>query len=152
MVRGAAKPRVSNDEATGWPHQPSLLATTSSISSSKFRHAASISADQSAPKTSRKVAAITPKKRDEQLARGAVGVMRGYFAFDDAEVPGAGTGEIQHRFDRQRQHRALDQFAALGPEHRYRFGVFGMQTAIDQRRQIVAAQGGDFKAPLDRIG
>jgi hypothetical protein len=29
--------------------------------------------------------------------------------------------------------------------------VFGMQTAIDERRQIPAALGGDFKAALDRI-
>ena len=37
------------------------------------------------------------------------------------------------------------------PEHRFRFGMFAKQPAIDQRRQIFATLGGKFKAVMDRI-
>lgn len=61
------------------------------------------------------------------------------------------SGEIQDGVDRQSQHRTLDEFAALGPEHGACFGMRVEQKAIDQRRQILAAPGGQFKASLDRI-
>ena len=61
------------------------------------------------------------------------------------------SGKIQDGVDRQSQHRALDELAALGAEHRPRFGMRVEQTAIDQRRQILAALGGQFKTSLDRI-
>jgi hypothetical protein len=60
-------------------------------------------------------------------------------------------GEIQHGLDREGQHRTLDEFAALGPKHRPRFGMRLEQAAIDQRGQIFAALGGQFKTSLGRI-
>lgn len=92
------------------------------------------------------------EERDEQGARRAVGIMRSHFAFDQAEMAGARSGKVQYRVDGERQHRTLDEFAALGPEHRLRLGVRVEQSAIDPRRQILATRGGDFKASLDRIG
>src|SRR5207248_9710505 len=70
---------------------------------------------------------------------------------DEAEVAGAFSGKIQNRVDRQSQHRTLDEFAALGAEHHPRFGMRVEQGAIDQRRQILAALGGQFKTSLDWI-
>ena len=66
-------------------------------------------------------------------------------------MAGAFSGEIQNGVDRQSQHRTLDEFAALGAEHRPRFGMRVEQPAIDQRRQILATLGGQFKTSLDRI-
>ena len=61
------------------------------------------------------------------------------------------SGKIQDGVDRQSQHRTLDEFAALGAEHRPCFGMRVEQPAIDQRRQILATPGGQFKTSLDRI-
>jgi hypothetical protein len=58
--------------------------------------------------------------------------------------------KIQHRIYRHCQHRTPDQFAALGSEHRLGFRMFAKQPAIDQRRQILATLGGEFKAVLDQ--
>ena len=41
---------------------------------------------------------------------------------------------------------------AFAPEHRFGFRVFAKQAAIDQRCQILATRGGQFKTVLDRIG
>ncbi len=67
-------------------------------------------------------------------------------------MAGAFSGKIQDGVDRQSQHRTLDEFAALGAEHHSCFGMRVEQAAIDQRRQILATLGGDFKTSLDRIG
>ena len=67
-------------------------------------------------------------------------------------MAGVLSGKIQDGVDRQIQHRTLDKFAALGAEHRLRLGVCVEQKAIDQRRQIFATRGGDFKTSLDRVG
>jgi hypothetical protein len=91
------------------------------------------------------------EERDEQIARRAVGVVRGYFAFDQAEVAGTRACEIQDRFDCQRQHRALDKFAALGAEHRSRLGMFAKQPVVDERRQVFTTPGSEFEAALDQI-
>ena len=47
---------------------------------------------------------------------------------------------------------ALGKARALAAEHGPGFGMFFEQAAIDQRRQILAAFGGEFKTVLDRIG
>ena len=78
--------------------------------------------------------------------------MRIHLAFDQAKVPAAFAGEIQYRLDRERQHRTLDQIASLGPEHRFGLGMRAEQPAIHQRRQVLAASGGEFEALLNRIG
>src|SRR5580704_4779545 len=65
-------------------------------------------------------------------------------------MAGAVAGKIQDGVNRQRQHRALHQRAAFGPEHRLGFRVFAKQPAIDQRRQILATLGGQFETVLDR--
>src|SRR6202035_4968522 len=61
-------------------------------------------------------------------------------------------GKIQDRVDGQRQHRTSHEIAALAPEHRFGFRMFAEQAAIDQRRQILAALGGEFETVMDRIG
>ena len=66
-------------------------------------------------------------------------------------MAGAFAGKVQDGVDRHRQHRTLDEFAAPGAEHRLRFWMRLEQVAIDQRREIRAALGGEFKASLDRI-
>ena len=66
-------------------------------------------------------------------------------------MAGAFSGKIQNRVDRQSQHRTLDEFAALGAEHRPCFGMRVEQAPIDQRRQILATCGGQFETLLDRI-
>jgi hypothetical protein len=66
-------------------------------------------------------------------------------------MAGAFSGKIQNGVDRQSQHRTLDEFAALGAKPRPGFGMRVEQAAIDQRRQILAAPGGQLKTSLDRI-
>jgi len=95
---------------------------------------------------------MMPNERGEQIARRAVSIVRANLGFDQAEMAGALAGKVQDRLDRQRQHRAHDEFAALGPEQRAGFWMGVEQAAVDQRGQVLAACGGDFKASLDRIG
>lgn len=61
-------------------------------------------------------------------------------------------GKIQHGVDRQREHRAFDEIAALATEHRSRFGMFAKQACIDQRRQILATLRGQLEASMNEIG
>ena len=78
--------------------------------------------------------------------------MRGYLAFNHAKVPAAIAGKIQHRVDRKRQHRPLDEIAALAAEHRFGLGVLAEQAAIHHRRDVFATPGGQFKTVPDQIG
>jgi len=61
-------------------------------------------------------------------------------------------GKIQHGIDRQREHRAFDEIAALATEHRSCFGMFAKQACIDQRRQILATLRGQLEASMNEIG
>ena len=122
---------------------------------SSFRHAASISGDQSSPSSSRMVVGDHAEKFAEQFARRAVGVVRLHLAFDHAKMSRAVAGKIQHRIDGQRQHRALDEFAALAAEHRLGFRVFAEQAvdrpaASDPRnapRRVQSCAGSDWPVP-----
>jgi hypothetical protein len=78
--------------------------------------------------------------------------VRLHLATDHAKISRAVTGEIQQSIDGQRRHRALHEVAGLAPERRFGFGVLMKQAAIDQRCQILAVRGGQFKTVLDRIG
>jgi hypothetical protein len=60
-------------------------------------------------------------------------------------------GEIEDRLDRHRQHRAFDEIASFGPEHRLRFRMRAKQPLIDQRRQIRTAFGCELETLLDQI-
>jgi hypothetical protein len=66
-------------------------------------------------------------------------------------MPAAFACEIQDRINRESEHRSLDEIAAIAPEHGFGFGVVSKKPAINQRRQILATRGGDFKTVKDRI-
>jgi hypothetical protein len=78
--------------------------------------------------------------------------VRLHFALDHAKVSGAVAGKIQQCIDGQRQHRALHEVVRLVAKHRFGFGVFAEEAAIDQRRQILAALGGEFETVRNEIG
>ncbi len=118
----------------------------------KFRHACSISGDQSGPRISRMVPAITPKKSPNNFAWRAIGIVRLHLAFDHAEVAAASPAKSIIASMVERQHRTFYEIASLAPEHRLGFRMFAKKATIDSRRQILAALGGQFEAVLDQIG
>jgi hypothetical protein len=66
-------------------------------------------------------------------------------------MAGARAGKVENRLDRQRQHRTLDEFAALGAEHGPRLGMRIEQAGDRPAASDLRSVGGQFETSLDRI-